>query len=123
MGVPDEGMADRMMAAVERSGGFGPSGGTPSPEEDEVLDVRVRLRMLDQAADLLHDVLVETPKQDPRRDHLRSLTFAVKDLADELHRNTQDSRADRSGDESGPGGAPTPSGARVSNPHQESENY
>lgn len=29
--------------------------------DDDVLDPRVRLRMLDRAADLLHDVVLETP--------------------------------------------------------------
>ncbi|MBE7194976.1 MAG: hypothetical protein INR66_21175, partial [Gordonia polyisoprenivorans] len=42
----------------------------------------VRLRMLDRAADLLHDVVLETPRSDPHRDRLRDLAQAVKDLAD-----------------------------------------
>lgn len=82
MGVPDEGMADRMMAAIEKAGGFG-------PDEDEHLDPRIRLKMLDQAADLLHDVLQETLADDPHRDRLRTLTFAVKALADEITRENK----------------------------------
>lgn len=51
---------------------------------DDVLDPRVRLRMLDRAADLLHDVVLETPQQDQYRDRLRDLAFAVKDVADDI---------------------------------------
>ena len=56
-----------------------------TPPEDGVadcLDPRVRLRMLDRAADLLHDVVLETPRDDQHRDRLRDLAQSVKDLAD-----------------------------------------
>ncbi|WLP90075.1 hypothetical protein [Gordonia sp. NB41Y] len=82
MGVPDAGMTDRMMAAIEKAGGFG-------PDDDDVLDPRIRQRMLDQAADLLHDVLQETPTAASHRDRLGELTRAVKDLADEINRENE----------------------------------
>lgn len=56
-----------------------------TPPDDGVadcLDPRVRLRMLDRAADLLHDVVLETPRDDQHRDRLRDLAQSVKDLAD-----------------------------------------
>lgn len=52
--------------------------------QDDYLDARVRLRLLDKAADLLHELLAETPQDDQMRDRLRDLAFAVKDLADEF---------------------------------------
>ncbi|MDV7101650.1 hypothetical protein R4227_16385 [Gordonia amicalis] len=63
----------------------------------------------------------ETMPAGTDRDALRDHIWAMEDRADAI--TTEDSRADRPGQENGPGGAPTPSGATVSNPHQESENY
>ncbi|OPX14380.1 hypothetical protein [Gordonia sp. i37] len=77
---------------------------------DDILDPRVRLRMLDRAADLLADVLTEMPQQDPFRDRLRDLAFAVKDVCDDIAH------------ENGPGSAATDSEANVSHPSHEKEN-
>lgn len=70
---------DTMLDAIE-------DGRRDDAAEDEVLDPRVRLRMLDQAAALLHEVLAETPRSDRWREGLRALAFAAKDLADEINR-------------------------------------
>lgn len=51
---------------------------------EDVLDPRVRVRMLDRAADLLHDVVLETPSSAQHRELLRDLAQAVKDLADDI---------------------------------------
>lgn len=88
---------------------------TPVQADDDVLDPRVRLRMLDRAGDLLDDVVLETPRSDPHRDRLRDLAFAVKDAADEFARS-DNLRADLSGQEEGPGSVAADSEAGRSHP-------
>ncbi|QUD82103.1 hypothetical protein J8M97_20565 [Gordonia polyisoprenivorans] len=85
---------------------------------EDVLDPRVRLRMLDRAADLLHEVLLETPHADQFRDRLRDLALATKDLADDMARS-HDLRADRPGQENAPGPAATGSEGDVPTPTTE----
>ncbi len=80
--------------------------------DDDLLDPRVRLRMLDRAADALHDVVLETPRSDEHRDRLRDLAVAVKDAADEFARS-HNLRADRPGQEDARGSAATDSAGDV----------
>lgn len=106
---------------------------TTAEAEDDVLDPRVRLRMHDRAADLLHEAVLppraaqncrlqylsdgrrETPQADPHREQLRDLAFAVKDAADELARS-HNLRTDLSGQKEGPGSVAADSEAGRSHP-------
>ena len=55
-----------------------------SRDEDR-LDIRIRAGMLTKAADLLHEVLLETAFSDRYRERLRDLALATKGLADEIN--------------------------------------
>ncbi|OPX17028.1 hypothetical protein [Gordonia sp. i37] len=71
---------------------------TITEADPDTLDPHVRLRMLDRAADLLHEVVLETPRDGQVRDRLRDLAFAAKDAADMFAR-THNLRTDLSGQE------------------------
>lgn len=111
----------RPVERVERSrvAVTAPQLASPDHSDDEDrLDIRIRVGMLTRAADLLHEVLLETPMADQYRGRLRDLALATKDVADDVARS-HDLRADRPGQEDAPGPAATGSEGDVPTPTKE----